>query len=76
MECKHEDSLHVECLWRIFNDAFKVCNGPDEKFLPHGWVTDMAGANFVGLSKIYGDDVAGKIKRLRISFPKVCGKVC
>ena len=29
--------------------------------MPRGWITDMAGAIFSGLSKIYGDDIIERL---------------
>ena len=29
-ECKHEDSINAELFWRVFNDAYKLCNGHGE----------------------------------------------
>ena len=62
MECKDEDSLSVEEFWRIFNAALQEFDESDIKFMPRGWVTDMKGSNFIGLKKIYGDDIEKRIK--------------
>lgn len=62
MECKDENTNYVEMFWRIFNEAFKDVNETDEKFNPIGWCSDMAGSNFNGLKRIYGDDVLQKMK--------------
>ena len=70
MECKHDDSINVELFWRVFNDAYKLCNGHGDKFMPRGCGTDMAGANFSGLSKIYGDDIMERIKGCEFHFKK------
>ena len=48
MECKHEDKDNIE----IF----------DEKFLPVGWCTDMASGNFIGLVRIYGEDMLDTVE--------------
>ena len=45
-----------------FNEAYRVVNGPDTKFMPVGWCTDMMSSNFTGISVVYGDTVIGKIK--------------
>ncbi|XP_066927735.1 uncharacterized protein [Clytia hemisphaerica] len=68
MNCKHEDETYVQLFWRNFNDAFKQVNLTEQKFNPKGWVTDMAGANFNGLSRIYGEDVMNKIKGCEFHF--------
>ena len=62
MECLQENSQHVELFWRPFNRAFKEVNKTEKIFEPNGWVTDMAGSNFVGLEKLYSEGVTGKIK--------------
>ena len=48
MECKSEDSANVGRFWKTFNDAYKKANSTDIKFMPKGWVWDMATANFNG----------------------------
>ena len=63
MECVQKNSKHVELFWRRFNRALKEVNKTEKIFEPSGWVTDMAGSNFVGLEKIYGEVVTNKIKR-------------
>ena len=62
MECKHEDKDNIEIFWRVLNKAYKEVNGGDEKFLPVGWCTDMASGNFIGLVRIYGEDVLDTVK--------------
>ena len=62
MECKHEDSAHVELFWHLFNEAYKKANNTNEKFHPTGWSTDMTTSNFNGLEGIYGEDILAKIK--------------
>uniref|UniRef100_A0A7M5VBJ9 OTU domain-containing protein n=2 Tax=Clytia hemisphaerica TaxID=252671 RepID=A0A7M5VBJ9_9CNID len=62
MQCKHEDGETVETFWRVFNKAYKEANSCTNRFEPSGWVTDMATANFNGLSKMYGEDVLEKVK--------------
>ena len=68
MECKSEDSENIERFWRIFNQAFKEANDCEQKFMPRGWTTDMATANFNGLERIYGEDVRNKIKGCEFHF--------
>ena len=55
MEAEKENSANVELFWTLFNEALvKVAQRP-VKFNPIGWCTDMAGANIMGISKVYGD---------------------
>ena len=57
MEAETEDTVNVELFWRLFNEAFRKMAGSDSaKFNPIGWCSDMAGANLVGISKVFGDD--------------------
>ena len=62
MECKHEDKDNIVIFWRVLNKAYKEVNAGDEKFLPIGWCTDMASGNFIGLVRIYGEDVLDTVK--------------
>ena len=62
MDCLKENSRHVELFWRLFNHAFKEVNKTEKIFEPNGWVTDIAGSNFVGLEKLYGEGLTSKIK--------------
>ena len=68
MECKHEDSAHVELFWSLSNEAYKKANNTNEKFHPTGWSTDMATSNFNGLERIYGEDILTKIKGCEFHF--------
>ena len=59
----------IEIFWRVFNKAYKEANNEvDEKFHPTGWCTDMASCNFIGLVKIYGEDVLQYIKGCEFHF--------
>ena len=62
MECLQENSRHIELFWRLFNRAVKEANKIQKIFGSNGWVTGMAGSNFVGLEKLYGEGVTSKIK--------------
>ena len=68
MNCKHEDSNYLAEFWRQFNDAYRKVNTTEKKFSPCGWVTDMATANFSGLSIVYGEDVLAKVKACEFHF--------
>ena len=68
MNCKHEDSNYVAKFWRTFNEAFKKANGTEKRFSPTGWLSDIASANFNGLSTIYGEDVQEKVKSCEFHF--------
>ena len=68
MECRCEDSNYVATFWREFNKAYKKANSIEQKFLPFGWITDMAGSNFNGLKEIYGEDVMNMIKGCEFHF--------
>ena len=70
MECVSEDTANVELFWRLFNRAYREANQIDEKFMPFGWVTDMATVNIAGLAKIYGDDIIDKIKGCEFHYLK------
>ena len=49
---------NIEIFWRVFNKVYKEGkNEVDEKFNPTGGCTDMPSCNFIGLIKIYGEDV-------------------
>ena len=74
MDCKHEDTNYVERFWRIFNNAYKGANLTTEKFNPTGWCSDMAGANFNGLKKIYGEDIVNKIKGCEFHYKESINK--
>ena len=60
MNYKHENSNYVAEFWHKFNDAYRKVNAIGKNFLH--WVTDMATANFSGLSIVYGEDVLTKVK--------------
>ena len=63
MQCKQEDKGNIEIFWPVFNKAYKEANNQvHEKFHPKGWCTDIASYNFIGLVKIYGEDVLQYIK--------------
>ena len=62
MNCKNEYSNYVAEFWRKFNDTYRKVNTTEKKFSPCGWVTDMATANFSGLSIVYGEEVLTKVK--------------
>lgn len=68
MECKHEDSDNVDRYWTLFQRAFANVNGPAAVFSPMGWVCDMAGANFNGLARVFGEEVLNKIKGCEFHF--------
>ena len=68
MECKHEDSAHVELFWRLLNEAYKKANDTNEKFHPTGFSTDMAASNFNGLERMHGEDILSKIKGCEFHF--------
>ena len=68
MICKHADSNYVAEFWRKFNDAYRKVNTTEQKFFLCGWVTDIAKANFSGLSIVYGEDVLTKVKGCDFHF--------
>ena len=68
MQCKQEDKENIEIFWCIFNKASKEMHGDDEKFFPAGWCTDMASGNFIGLVKIYCEDILGTVKGCEFHF--------
>ena len=68
MECKHEDSDNVERYWTLFQRAFKDVNGTAAVFSPIGWACDMAGANFNGLKRVFGEEALNKIKGCEFHF--------
>ena len=43
-------------------------NNSDIMFIPRGWVSDMKGSNFIGLKRIYGDDILKKLKTCEMHF--------
>ena len=68
MEGNSEDSENIERFCRIFNQAFKEASYCEQKFMPRGWTTDMATANFSGLEHKYREDVRNKIKGCEFHF--------
>ena len=74
MECKHEDTSCIETFWRLFNEAFKKQNKTADKFWPIGWSTDMAGSNFAGLERLYGEEVMSKIMGCEFHFKESARK--
>ena len=62
MGCKQGDKEKVETFWQVFNKANREANECEEKFLPIGWCTDMASANFIGLGRIYRENVLQSVK--------------
>ena len=67
-ECKHENPENIEVFWRMFDSAFKEVNGIGDRFLPAGFCTDMATANFNGLVKIYEEEILEKVKGCEFHF--------
>ena len=74
MECKSEDSTNVSRFWREFNKAYKEVNQTDEKFSPTRWISDMATANFNGLTIVYGEEVLERVKSCEFHFQKLVNK--
>ena len=69
MQSKQEDKENIEIFWGAFNKAYKEANNEvTEKFHPSGWCTDMTSCNFIGLVKIYGEDVLQYIKGCEFYF--------
>ena len=62
IDCKHEDTSYVERFWHIFNSAYKEVNMAIDKLNFTGWRSDMTGANFNGLKKIYIENVVKRLK--------------
>ena len=59
MEAESEDTKNIELFWTLLNEVFqKVSGQKDYKFNPVGWCTDMAGANFTAISKVFGNESA------------------
>ena len=69
MQCKQEGKGNIEIFWPVFNKAYKEANNQvHEKFHPKGWCTDIASCNFIGLVKIYVEDVLQCIKGCEFHF--------
>ena len=69
MQCKQKDKEDIEIFWRVFNKTYKEANNKvDKKFHPTAWCTDMASCNFIGLVKIYDEDVPQYIKDVNFTF--------
>ena len=69
MQCKKEDKENIEIFWRVFSKVYKEAkNEVGNKFHPTGWCTGMASCNFIGLVKIYGEDVLQYIKGCEFHF--------
>ena len=69
MEAENEDTTNIELFWTLFNEVLqKVSVQKDYKFNPVGWCTDMAGANFAAITKVFGDEAKGCIKSCEFHF--------
>ena len=75
LECKHEDSRHVELFWNLFNHCFKEADKTFLRFNPIGWCTDMAGCNFNGLQQVYGEHILNKIKGGEFHFQESINRI-
>ena len=68
MQCNQEGKENIEIFWHILNITYKEMHGDDEKFFPAGWCTDMPSGNFIGLVKIYDEDILETVKRCEFYF--------
>lgn len=69
MEAESEDTTNIELFWTLFNEVLqKVSGQKDYKFNPVGWCTDMAGANFAAISKVFGNESAHRMKSCEFHF--------
>ena len=68
LECKREDTENIEVFWWLFNSAFKEVSGFGDRFVPAGFCTNMATANFNGLVKIYGGEILEKVRECEFHF--------
>ena len=62
LECHTEDSNTIQLFWELFVRAYEMENGLASTFDPHGWITDMAGANIEGMKRVFGVQAVQKIK--------------
>ena len=54
MEALTEDTVNVKLFWCLFDEALRKGSGSDSAaFDPLGWCSDMAGANLVGILKVF-----------------------
>ena len=72
MQCKHENTKFFTMFWKIFNEYYNFINGKD--FNPLGFCSDMAGANFSGLTTVFGEDVLSKAKGCKFHFKQSVNK--
>jgi len=57
MEAKNEDTTNIDLFCTLFNEVLqKVSVQKDHKFNPVGWCTDVVGANFPAITKVFGDE--------------------
>lgn len=69
MEAENEDTTNIELFWTLFNEVLqKVSGQKDYKFHPVGWCTDMAGANFAAITKVFGEEATARMKSCEFHF--------
>jgi len=69
MEAESEDTTNIEFFWILFDEVLKkVSVIKYYKFNPDGWCTNMVGANFAAISKVFGDESARRMKSCEFHF--------
>lgn len=69
MECEGENTTTVALFWKHFNDVLRKESGNAQYFFnPHGWLTDMAGANLQGLKEVFGPSILDRVKTCEFHF--------
>ncbi len=75
MDAAREDSENIELFWTLFNEILqKVSGRKDYKFDPIGFCTDMAGANFAGITRVFGSEMKSSIKSCEFHFKEQVNK--
>ena len=68
-EAEKEDTRNVELFWSLFNEVLEKISGKEGYgFNPTGWCTDMAGANFAAIRKVFAPEATDQVKSCEFHF--------
>ena len=68
-EAESEDTKNILFFWTLFNEVLqKVSGQKDYKFNLLGWCTNMVGANFAAITKVFGDKATSGMKLCEFHF--------
>ena len=63
MEAENEGTTNIDLFCTLFNEVLqKVSVQKDHKFNPVSWCTDVVGANFAAITKVFGEEAKACIK--------------